>query len=84
MRDYPQVGELASQARQRLAPFTGLHMTPPEWLHMTTLVAGPADQFTDQQMQQMTAVASDSSPAFHRSPSASARSSTTPKRSCSP
>lgn len=59
MRDYPQVGELASQARQLLAPFTGLHMTPPEWLHMTTHVAGPADQFSDQQMQHMTAVASD-------------------------
>ena len=55
MRDYPQVGELASQARQRLAAFTGLHMTPPEWLHMTTHVAGPADQFTDQQIQHMTA-----------------------------
>jgi 2'-5' RNA ligase len=59
MRDYPQVGELARQARDRLAPFSGLHMTPPEWLHMTTHVAGPADQFTDQQLQQMTAVASD-------------------------
>jgi 2'-5' RNA ligase len=59
MRDYPQVGELASQARHRLAPFRGLHMTPPEWLHMTTHVAGPADQYTDQQMQHMTAVASD-------------------------
>lgn len=58
MRDYPQVAELASQARQRLAPFTGLHMTPPEWLHMTTHVAGPADQFSDQQIQHMTAVAS--------------------------
>jgi hypothetical protein len=59
MRDYPEVGELASQARHRLAPFTGLHMTPPEWLHMTTHVAGPAGQFSDQQMQHMTAVASD-------------------------
>lgn len=59
MRDYPQVGELASQARQRLAAFGGLHMTPPEWLHMTTHVAGPADQFTDQQIQHMTEVASE-------------------------
>jgi 2'-5' RNA ligase len=59
MRDYPQVGELASQARQRLAAFTGLHMTPPEWLHMTTLVAGPAEHLTDQQIQQMAAVASE-------------------------
>ncbi len=59
MRDHPPVGELASQARQLLAPFTGLHMTPPEWPHMTTHVAGSADQFSDQQMQHMTAVASD-------------------------
>ena len=59
MRDYPQVGELASQTRHRLTPFTGLHMTPPEWLHMTTLVAGPADHFTDQQIQQMAAVDSE-------------------------
>ncbi len=28
MRDYPDVGDLARQARQRLAPFDGLHMTP--------------------------------------------------------
>jgi 2'-5' RNA ligase superfamily len=34
-------------------------MTPPQWLHMTTYVAGPAEQFTDEQMQRMTAVASD-------------------------
>ncbi len=40
MRDHPPVGELASQARQLLAPFTGLHMTPPEWPHMTTTSRG--------------------------------------------
>jgi hypothetical protein len=59
MRDNPQVGGLASRARQVLAPFTGLHMTPPEWLHMTIHVAGPADNFSDQQMQHMAVVASD-------------------------
>jgi 2'-5' RNA ligase len=59
MRDYPAVGDLAGQARRRLAPFTGLHMTPLEWLHMTIHVAGPAEQPSDQQMQHMTAVASE-------------------------
>lgn len=59
MRGYPEVGDLARQAHDRLAPFTGLHMTPREWLHMTVHVAGPADQFSDQQTRRMTAVASD-------------------------
>ncbi len=59
MRDYPEVGDLASQAHDRLAPFPGLHMTPREWLHMTVHVAGPADQFSDDQVQHMTDVAAD-------------------------
>jgi 2'-5' RNA ligase len=59
MRGYPEVADLARQAHDRLAPFNGLHITPPEWLHMTTHVAGPADKFSDQQMQHMTTVASD-------------------------
>src|SRR5215467_5025004 len=28
-------------------------MTPPEWLHITTLVAGPAEAFTDGQIAHM-------------------------------
>jgi hypothetical protein len=31
----------AETARRRLARFTGLHMTPPEWLHVTILRAAP-------------------------------------------
>lgn len=58
MRDQPQVAALARQAQQRLAPFaSGLHMTPQEWLHMTTLVAGPAASFSDDQLQEMTRTA---------------------------
>jgi hypothetical protein len=53
MRDHPAAGDLARQAREKLAPFSGLHMTPPEWLRMTTLVAGPADAFTDGQVAHM-------------------------------
>jgi 2'-5' RNA ligase len=53
MRDHPEVADLARQARQRLARFSGLHFTPLNWLHMTTLVVGPADDFSPSQQQQM-------------------------------
>jgi 2'-5' RNA ligase len=59
MRDYPEVGDIARQARQQLSPFGGLHMTPPDCLHMTTLVAGPAEWFSDAQLQQMVQTAAD-------------------------
>jgi 2'-5' RNA ligase len=58
MKDHPQVVDLARQAQQRLARFPGLHMTPLERLHMTALLAGPADQFTQDQLQQMIKTAS--------------------------
>jgi 2'-5' RNA ligase len=32
---------IAAQARQRLARFSGLQMTPERWLHVTVLLAGP-------------------------------------------
>jgi 2'-5' RNA ligase len=53
LRDQPEVADLARRARQRLAGFSGLHFTPLNWLHMTTLVAGPADNFSPSQRQQM-------------------------------
>jgi 2'-5' RNA ligase len=53
MRDHPEVADLARQVRQRLAGFSGLHFTPLNWLHITTLVAGPADDFSPSQLQQM-------------------------------
>jgi 2'-5' RNA ligase len=53
MRDHPQVIALAREAQQRLASFPGLHMTPLEWLHMTTMVAGPAERFTPGQLDLM-------------------------------
>jgi hypothetical protein len=46
MRDYPEVVDLVRQAQQRLAGLDGLHMTPLHWLHMTTLLAGPAADFS--------------------------------------
>ena len=59
MRDYPEVIALARQAQQRLADFPGLHMTPLEWLHMTTMVAGPAERFSPGQFDMMTKTAAD-------------------------
>ena len=58
MNDHPQVLDLARDAQQRLAQFPGLHMTPLERLHMTTLLAGPADHFSPGQLQQMITIAS--------------------------
>lgn len=54
--DNPDVVALASEAQQRLVPFSGLHMTPITWLHMTVLIAGPASKIDDEQIQQMAAV----------------------------
>jgi 2'-5' RNA ligase len=59
MHGYPQVVDLARAAQQRLARFSGLHMTPLERLHMTTMVAGPADNFSRSQLARMAADASE-------------------------
>jgi 2'-5' RNA ligase len=45
----------AADARRRLAGFAGLHMTPPQWLHVTVLRAGTADRITGGDMEQMLA-----------------------------
>ena len=42
----PDVIALAQEARRKLAPFTGLHLTPYAWLHMTALIAGEASEIT--------------------------------------
>jgi 2'-5' RNA ligase len=59
MRDYPDVGDLAQEARNQLLPFGGLHMTPDDCLHMTTLVAGPAERFSQAQREQLIQTAAD-------------------------
>jgi 2'-5' RNA ligase len=59
MRDYPQAVSLAREAQQRLAHIDGLHMTPLQWLHMTTMVAGPASEFTINELDRMAAAAAD-------------------------
>jgi 2'-5' RNA ligase len=45
----------AATARQRLERFTGLHMTPPQWLHVTVLRAGSAGTVTPDDMNGMLA-----------------------------
>jgi 2'-5' RNA ligase len=53
----PDVIALVQEARRKLASFSGLHMTPYEWLHMTALIAGPESEISDQQIQQMATAA---------------------------
>jgi 2'-5' RNA ligase len=40
----PVVTETAALAQQRLAGIPGLDLVPPRWLHLTTLISGPADE----------------------------------------
>jgi 2'-5' RNA ligase len=59
MRNYPEVVDMARQVQQRLAGFDGLHMTPLRWLHVTTLLAGPAADFSPDKLRRMTETAAD-------------------------
>lgn len=51
----PAVQAAVAVARQRLAGLTGLHMTPTEWLHVTVLRVGTADQVTHDDRSRMLA-----------------------------
>jgi 2'-5' RNA ligase len=57
--DHPEARDLAHTGQKRLAGFQGLHMTPPEWLHITTLEVGPTDDITPDQQHEMLAAASE-------------------------
>jgi 2'-5' RNA ligase len=48
--DCPQVAEVARLGQARLAGLDGLDLVPQQWLHMTTLIAGFADQITPDQV----------------------------------
>ncbi|RAY15741.1 hypothetical protein DPM19_08150 [Actinomadura craniellae] len=56
--NHPEARDLAQAAQERLSGFTGLHMTPAEWLHITLLVAGPTNEITNDQQQDMLTTAS--------------------------
>jgi 2'-5' RNA ligase len=43
--DHEPIQELSALCRQRLSGHPGLHFTPGQWLHITTHVPGPADDF---------------------------------------
>ncbi len=51
--DNPEVAELARIGQERLAGLTGLDPVPQQWLHMTTLIAGFADEITPDQVDAM-------------------------------
>lgn len=51
--DNPQVAELARLGQQRLAGLNGLDLVPRQWLHLTTLIAGYADEITADQIRVM-------------------------------
>jgi 2'-5' RNA ligase len=51
--DHPQVAELARLGQARLGGIPGLDLVPREWLHMTTLIAGFADEITPDQVEDM-------------------------------
>jgi 2'-5' RNA ligase len=49
----PEVVEVARTAQERLSAFSGLHMTPLRWLHMTALIAGTADEIPEPDIRKM-------------------------------
>jgi len=51
----PAARDTAAAARQRLARFDGLYVTPPQWLHVTVLRAGRTDMVTEGDMVRMLA-----------------------------
>jgi 2'-5' RNA ligase len=51
--DDPQVAGLARLGQARLAGLPGLDLVPQEWLHMTTLIAGFADEIAPDQVDAM-------------------------------
>jgi 2'-5' RNA ligase len=53
--DDPQVAGLARLGQARLARLEGLDLVPREWLHMTTLIAGFADEIMADQVEAMAA-----------------------------
>ena len=51
---YPEVTDLARNAQDRLAGLDGLDLVPADWLHITTLIAGYADETSAEQLTTMT------------------------------
>ena len=45
----------AQDVQARLSQVDGFHLTPPEWLHMTTYLAGPTEMYDRRQLADMIA-----------------------------
>lgn len=56
----PQLRSTARAAQSRISSFPGLHVTPLRWLHLTVLIAGPADQISEHARNEMLAIARSS------------------------
>jgi 2'-5' RNA ligase len=55
--DQPAVRDLAAAAQRRLAGLPGLDLVAPQWLHLTTLAVGFADEVPDASLETMIASA---------------------------
>ncbi len=55
--DLPAVRDLAAMAQRKLAGLPGLDPVPPQWLHLTTLIVGFADEVPEASLEIMTAAA---------------------------
>lgn len=53
----PQLRTAVQAAQSRISNFSGLHMTPLRWLHLTVLIAGPAGQIPEHDRREMLAIA---------------------------
>jgi 2'-5' RNA ligase len=49
LHDQPKALAMAGEAQERLSSFPGLHMTPKERLHITTLLVGSTDSISSQE-----------------------------------
>jgi 2'-5' RNA ligase len=52
-RNSPTVRATARNAQAQLAPFSGLHLTPEEWLHATALFAGTTEVISSSDLSLM-------------------------------
>ncbi|WP_211261452.1 2'-5' RNA ligase family protein [Pseudonocardia acaciae] len=57
LREHPEARAAAAEVAERLTAFAGLHMTPHEWLHVTTLTAGTTAEVSREDMSAMLAAA---------------------------
>jgi 2'-5' RNA ligase len=53
----PQLRAAAQAAQSRISSFPGLHMTPLHRLHLSVLIAGPADEIPEHARSEMLAIA---------------------------